>query len=156
MVPHDAAYFNKLPIVGDITPPHQDGFYFHLQPCEALTLWLALDDVDEENGCIRYVRGSHQQGMRHHRRTEVLGFSQGIADFGTESDIANEVAACVSPGDLIVHHALTIHRADANRSPRPRRALGFVYFSAAAQVDEISSAEYQRQLAEDLHEKGKI
>ena len=45
---HDVAYFNKPPIVGDITPPHQDGFYFHLEPCEALTLWLALDEVDEQ------------------------------------------------------------------------------------------------------------
>jgi phytanoyl-CoA hydroxylase len=28
---------------------------FHDQPNEALTMWIALDDVDEENGCIRYV-----------------------------------------------------------------------------------------------------
>ncbi|MEC8389905.1 MAG: phytanoyl-CoA dioxygenase family protein [Planctomycetota bacterium] len=32
------------------------------------------------------------------------------------------------PGDLLVHDAMTIHRADANRSTnRTRRALGFIY-----------------------------
>ena len=52
-------YFNKPPKIGKATPPHQDGYYFMLHPCEALTMWLALEEVDEENGCVRYVRGSH-------------------------------------------------------------------------------------------------
>ena len=39
------------------TPPHQDGFYFMLEPNEALTLWLALDTVNDENGCIHYTQG---------------------------------------------------------------------------------------------------
>lgn len=48
-------YFSKPPGSGQPTPPHQDGYYFKLSPCEALTLWLALDDIDEENGCVSYV-----------------------------------------------------------------------------------------------------
>ena len=57
-------WFNKPARIGRETPPHQDGFYFMLEPNEALTLWLALDPVDQENGCVRYVPGSHRQGMR--------------------------------------------------------------------------------------------
>jgi phytanoyl-CoA hydroxylase len=34
-----------------------------LDPCEALTMWLVLEKVDEENGCVRYVRGSHKHGI---------------------------------------------------------------------------------------------
>lgn len=156
VLPHDLAYFNKLPRIGERTPPHQDGYYFHLTPCEAMTLWLSLDEVDEENGCIRYVRGSHRQGMRDHQRTEVLGFSQGIEDYGNESDLMNEVLARTSPGDLIAHHALTIHRAGPNQSNRQRRALGFVYFCANAIVDRESSVKYQLDLANALKAKGKI
>jgi ectoine hydroxylase-related dioxygenase (phytanoyl-CoA dioxygenase family) len=48
-------YFNKPPSVGQPTPPHQDGYYFMLDPCEAVTMWFALDEVDEENGRMRYV-----------------------------------------------------------------------------------------------------
>ena len=49
-------WFNKPPS-GNETPPHQDGFYFMLEPNHALTLWLSLDDVSEENGCVRYLPG---------------------------------------------------------------------------------------------------
>ena len=40
-------YFNKPAGIGQPTPPHQDGYYFHLSPCSAVTGWLALEDVDE-------------------------------------------------------------------------------------------------------------
>lgn len=156
VVPQDAAFFNKLARIGEPTPPHQDGFYFHLNPCEALTLWLALDDVDEENGCVHYVAGSHKHGMRDHARTQVLGFSQGITDFGTPHDLANETPACVTAGDLIMHDAMTVHRTEANHSPRSRRALGFVYFSSRARVDEQARERYQQKLATELSADGKI
>ena len=48
-------YFNKPPKVGKATPAHQDGQYFMLLPCHALTMWMALDPVDEENGCVDIV-----------------------------------------------------------------------------------------------------
>jgi len=154
-VPRDTAYFNKLPHIGEATPPHQDGYYFHLDPCEALTLWLSLDDVDEDNACVRYVPGSHRRGMRPHGRTEVLGFSQGITDYN-DGDQSQEVPACVKPGDLIAHDAMTIHRTDANRSNRPRRALGFVYYSVRAKIDEDARDRYQTQLSQELAADGKI
>ena len=49
-------YFNKPPKIGKPTPAHQDGYYFMLEPNEAVTMWMALEAVDEENGCVRYVR----------------------------------------------------------------------------------------------------
>lgn len=150
-------YFCKAPGVGQPTPPHQDGFYFWLEPCEALTMWLALDDVDEENGCVRYVRGSNRRAMRPHASSGVLGFSQGMTDFGTEEDVANEVAVHAKPGDLLVHHAMTIHRAGGNESAtRRRRSLGFVFFAARAQENREGKDAYQRRLKEELVATGKI
>lgn len=55
-------YFNKPPKIGKPTPAHQDGYYFMLEPNEAVTMWMALEPVDEENGCVRYVKGSHKKG----------------------------------------------------------------------------------------------
>ena len=139
------------------TPPHQDGFYFHLEPCIAATLWLALDDVDAENGCLRYVRGSHRRGVRPHQRTTTLGFSQGVSDFGTPEDVANEVACTARAGDLVAHHAMTIHRADANRAPdRPRRALGLIYYGVSARESDEEHAAYQRRLAAEMKQAGRI
>ena len=148
-------WFNKLPSGGRETPPHQDGFYFMLEPNEALTLWLSQDYVDEENGCVRYIPGSHRSGMRPHQRTSILGFSQGISDFGAE-DRAAEIPVCTEPGDLIAHHCLTVHRADANASPHARRALGFVYFSERAHEDAKRAETYRQQLYAEWEREGKL
>lgn len=157
VVPKNMQYFNKPPGSSQPTPPHQDGFYFMLDPCEAVTMWLALDDVDEENGCVRYVGGSHKRGMRGHARTTTLGFSQGISDYPSDEDRKHEVAIPARPGDLLVHHAMTIHRADANQSPnRSRRALGFIYFSERAKQDQEAQTAYQTSLAAELKAAGKL
>jgi len=157
VIPTNMQYFNKPPGIGKATPPHQDGFYFMLDPCEAVTLWLALEKVDEENGCVRYIRGSHCEGMRPHRRTETLGFSQGIADFPTGDDMAKEVAFPAQAGDLLAHHALTIHRADQNCSQsRTRQAIGLIYYSERAQENAATAEAYQKKLAKCLTATGKV
>jgi phytanoyl-CoA hydroxylase len=156
VVGSNLSLFNKPPRVGEATPAHQDGYYFMLEPMEALTMWLALDVVDTENGCVRYVTGSHRRGMRPHQKTQTLGFSQGISDFGTPDDLATEVAMAAQPGDLLVHHCMTIHRADPNRSDRTRHALGFVYYSARARTDAAKHEAYQKSLARELTQTGKI
>ena len=148
-------WFTKPARVGKETPPHQDGFYFKLEPSEALTLWLALDVVNEENGCVRFVSGSNRRGMRPHQLSNVLGFSQGIVDYG-EADNAAEVAIHADPGDLSVHHCMTIHRADPNPSERPRRALGFVYYAKRATSDPERGEAYQKAIMEKWAREGKI
>jgi phytanoyl-CoA hydroxylase len=111
--------------------------------------------VDEENGCVRYLPGSHREGMRPHRRTTVLGFSQGMSNYGTE-DCAREVPVCAEPGDLLLHHSMTVHRANANPSSRPRRALGFVYFAERAKEDAKKAKSYRQQLYDEWEKEGKI
>ena len=66
---------------------------------------------------------------------------------------ADEVAVTVGPGDLTVHHCLTIHRAGANRSARPRRAMGGIYYSTRAKLDQRAQDEYLRNLGELMQEK---
>ncbi len=139
-------WFGKPPGTNSPTPPHQDNFYFCLRPPNVATLWLALDPVDEENGCLRYVAGSHQKGIRDHNPTSVLGFSQGVVDFG-EADRAAEVAVTLAPGDLVAHHGETIHRADPNRSAtRHRRGFAMVFRGESVQRDEVAFARYTAAL----------
>jgi len=38
---------------------HQDQYYLRVQPGTCIAAWLAVDDCDEENGCLRVVPGSH-------------------------------------------------------------------------------------------------
>ena len=141
-------WFNKPAGTNSPTPPHQDNYYFCLTPPHVATLWMALDAIDDENGCLRYVRGSHLRGVRPHTRSSILGFSQTIADFGNEpNDRAAEVAVHLQPGDVVAHHGNTIHRADANRSPtRQRRAFAIVYRSLSCRRDEAAHARYRAAL----------
>ena len=155
-IPKNIQYFNKPPKRSSATPAHQDGFYFMLNPCRALTMWLALEEVDESNGCISYVKASHKLGLRKHQRTKTLGFSQGITDFPHPEDQAQLMKTKAQPGDLLVHDAMTIHLADENQSSRTREAIGFIYYAASAKVDEAAHAAYQQQLNEDLKSEKKI
>lgn len=135
-------WFNKPPGTSHPTPPHQDNYYFSLEPANVLTIWLALDPVDDDNGCLHYVRGSHLQGVRPHGPSRVVGFSQTITDFGPE-DEANEVRIHLRPRDAVVHWGNTIHRAQPNRTKdRQRRAFAMVLRGASCRLDEASHARY--------------
>ena len=116
-------WFDKPPGTGHPTPPHQDNYYFNLRPANVLTIWLAIDPVDDENGCLQYVRGSHRGGVRPHGASQIVGFSQGITDFGPE-DEALEARIHLQPRDAVVHWGNTIHRAHPNRSRDRRRRTG--------------------------------
>lgn len=135
-------WFNKPPGTSHPTPPHQDNFYFNLTPPNVLTIWLALDPVDDENGCLQYVRGSHREGVRPHGPSSLVGFSQAILDFGP-ADEAREVRVHLQPGDAVAHAGNTIHRAQPNRSPtRSRRAFAMVLRGQSCQRDEAGHARY--------------
>lgn len=146
---HNMQFFNKPPRLAyrrsavhessQPTPPHQDGFYWchaHVPGRESgVTMWLALDEADEGNGCLRYVRGSSHKGLRPHAFSGVLGFSQQISDYVARDE--DEIVMRARPGDLLIHNAMLVHRADANASEeRTRRALGAIFFAASAVVDE--------------------
>lgn len=147
-------WFNKPPGTSKHTPPHQDNYYFCLAPPHVVTIWMALDDVDDSNGCLRYVSGSHLQPIRPHSRSSVLGFSQGIIDYGPQ-DEAREERIHLAPGDVVAHHGNTIHRADANASTsRNRRAFAMVFKGVSCRRDEEAFGRYQTALKQQHQELG--
>lgn len=155
-VPDNVQWFSKPP-GAKATPPHQDGKYFMHD--KAVTLWLALDDVDEETGCLYYVPGSHKKGLIEHYKTDVIGFSQALIEY-PEWMAASEQKQPAKCGTLLGHHAYMVHRAGANKSAtRWRPALGLTYWAKSIYEDtELMKAKssYQQSLKETLIENGKI
>ena len=105
---------------------HQDRAYWGQweENSELLTAWVALSDVREDCGPMRFVRGSHRWGL--------LGqgdfFEQDIA--GHRARIAvpdaagwDEVAAVLPPGGVSLHDRFTLHGSGPNHSSAPRRSL---------------------------------
>ena len=155
--PVNLQYFNKPATVSTPTPPHQDGYFFCLTPCRAITLWIALEDIAPEQGCLNYVQGSHRYGMRAHGSSGVLGFSQAILDFGHPFDRENARSFPCQAGHLMAHHALTIHWAEGNRSgDRTRQAMGAVFYGKSSREDVETKRAYQARLDAELAAQGKI
>ena len=57
---------------------------------------------------------------------------------------------------MLVHHGLTIHRADGNTSNRHRRAMGSVYYAAHVKKNHAVADDYRRQLTREMLRDGKI
>ena len=70
------------------SPPHQDNWYFNLVGGEVPTIWVAMERVDAENGCLHYVPGTHTQPLRTHVLSELRGFSQMVESWTEEDEAA--------------------------------------------------------------------
>lgn len=110
-------------------PWHQDNGYTPLVPEQYLTCWLALDDVDLDNGCIQLIPGSHRQGTlpHHDDRAKNEYFRVG---FDGPDDAG--ISVPVRKGDVLVFSSLILHRSGPNVSGRDRRAWIIQYCPADA------------------------
>ena len=121
--------FMKPPHFGSAKPYHQDNFYFLCAPADhAVTAWIALDDVDEANGCLRYIGGSHREGLLPH--TEVPGEPYNLAPEPTLIDLCREALALVNKGGVVFHHSETLHTSHRNTSDRWRRGYATHWVTA--------------------------
>ncbi len=120
---HDQLFY-KPPQHGGVVAWHQDYSYWtRTKPLAHLTCWIALDDADEENGCVCYVPGSHRWDLL--PITGLAGDMNAIREVldGEQCRQFNSpVAASVKKGECTFHHGLTIHGSFENRTDRPRRA----------------------------------
>lgn len=120
-------------------PWHQDNGYTPLEPEEYLTCWLALDDVDENNGCIQVIPGSHGGGTRTHWNDPSTPFR-----VGHEGD-DGAVSVPVSRGDVLAFSSLVMHRSGPNTTDRWRRAW-IIQFCPAHARSQLSGRELDDRL----------
>jgi len=106
---------------------HQDFSYLPIDRPDGLTLWIALDDIDEDNGCLYYVLGSHALGERR-AAWGMTGDDDPRAALPALDADGPGVPAPTRAGHAIAHHTYLWHRSPRNASGRPRRtwALSFV------------------------------
>lgn len=125
---HDQIQY-KPSSVGGVNGWHQDSPAWPvLTPqTEQVTAWVALDDVDEDNGCMSMVPGSHQWGDR----SGLLHTFKDYDDLPATCDghAVKRVLRPVKKGHVHFHHSLTWHGSHANRSGRPRRAIALHYMT---------------------------
>lgn len=120
----------KPPFHGSAKPYHQDSPYWPIEPRELATCWMALDEATVENGCMRFLPGTHRLGLLEHHRLE----GPHIVPEGWQemSQRPEEVAVELKAGSCTFHHSLVLHETAPNRSPNPRRAMTTAYMRATS------------------------
>lgn len=104
---------------------HQDSGYVHENHKPYVTLWIALDDVTEENGSVYllpYSRSGIRSYVKHIRDERV---NDQVCYFGSDPGLPITVPA----GSIAVFSSFVIHRSGANRTDRMRRVFTTSYSS---------------------------
>jgi hypothetical protein len=113
---------------------HQDWPYWpKMARPDAVTAWIAIDDADIDNGCMRMVPGSHHWG-------KAIDFLHCVGELDNMpkqyQEHRVEVRMCpVRAGEVHFHHSLTWHASHGNTSQRPRRAIALHLMNQEALVD---------------------
>jgi len=110
---------------------HQDDAYFHLDPPEQITAWVALSEANEVSGCMRMVPGSHEHGYIEHtdnpHERNIIRRGQGIhGKYGPDDGVLVPVPA----GSASFHNTHTAHASSPNRGNDRRIGLGISYIPA--------------------------
>ncbi len=116
-------FFIKEPHTKETVGWHQDAYYWPMSPHNSVTVWLAFSDVDEENGAMKIVPGSHKSGViQHHRSTvtdSVLTLELEKGSFREDTAVSMRLKA----GEVSLHDDAAVHGSPANLSDRKR--IGF-------------------------------
>jgi hypothetical protein len=121
------------------TPWHQDFAYAEMPftpagrdipPDQSIQFWMALDDVDEANGCMHFLPGCQRDALHPHfvagGRPRDDGRLLAIENPDRTLDLSRAVACPLKAGGATAHGLGTPHYTSGNRTTdRPRRAFIF-------------------------------
>jgi ectoine hydroxylase-related dioxygenase (phytanoyl-CoA dioxygenase family) len=136
---------NKAPFIGTITPAHQDNFYFKLNPASALTAYIPIEKhYADINGGLQFLIGSNKLEVVDHTASKVRAFSSliNLDDFKEFEVFKTELEA----GDIVFHHANTIHFADVNKSEFSRRSFSVRFNGVSAKESDALREKYLKNL----------
>ena len=151
LVAWGAHFFCKMPKDGKRVPWHQDCPYWPLTPTRTATVWLAIDDATPENANMRFIGGSHLNGVIDYEMSDSpdLVLSREVKN---ESRFGRPVDVALKAGQFSIHSDLLLHGSEANRSSKRRSGLTMRY--AAAEVKAYLGWEQKGILVSGEDESG--
>ncbi|MGH7618913.1 MAG: phytanoyl-CoA dioxygenase family protein, partial [Gemmatimonadaceae bacterium] len=106
---------------------HQDYTYLgFLMPPRVVTVRVALLPEREDTGCMRVVSGSHGWGAIGDLRALTESSVDSLLPFlspAQRDEVACATSLVLEPGDVSIHHCLTLHGSGPNVSAQPRRTI---------------------------------
>lgn len=140
----------KEPNTEEITPWHQDLPYWPVQGEQIISFWCGFDPVSLDSGGVVYLRGSHRWNKFYAPDTfganektdaifeEVFNVNlEKVPDIDSHLDDYELLSWDMQPGDVLVHHPLTLHSSSGNFSTDiRRRGLALRYIGDDASYDD--------------------
>ena len=120
-------FFCKMPGDGKRVAWHQDASYWPLTPSKAVTCWLAIDDADTENACMRFLAGSHHHGHLTWRKSSPEEHNTLDQSVENAEQYGTPVDNILCAGECSLHTDLLLHGSEANESDRRRCGLTLRY-----------------------------
>jgi len=128
--------FCKPASTGLEVPWHQDGHFWPIAPLATATLWLAIDDVDEENSAMLYVPGSHKsQGLFPHAEQHSEESALNAQMLPGDVDLDNVAVDDLPAGAFSLHDVYLVHGSKPNRSARRRAGFVIRYMPTSSHYD---------------------
>jgi ectoine hydroxylase-related dioxygenase (phytanoyl-CoA dioxygenase family) len=128
-------FFIKPPRSSSTVGWHQDTYYWPVDPKISATVWLAFEDVDEQNAAMRVIPGSHKAGLLKHSRStdtdSVLTLELEGGQFRDDAAVSLNLKA----GQISIHDDKIVHGSLANHSNRRRAGLTIRYSSTIVKCD---------------------
>jgi non-heme Fe2+,alpha-ketoglutarate-dependent halogenase len=137
-------FFCKMPGDGKIVSWHQDASYWPLTPSKTVTVWLAIDDADRGNACMKFIPGSHHHGHLTYSMTENSEVNVLDQKVENAEGMGEPIYVELRAGEISIHSDLLLHGSEANQSSRRRCGLTLRYCAA----DVVASLGW--------HEKGVV
>ena len=120
-------FFCKMPGDGRAVAWHQDASYWPLTPSHAVTVWLAIDDADLDNGCMKFISGSHHSGHLTYRKSSPEEHNVLDQTVPNAESYGAVVVDDLKAGQASIHNDLLLHGSDVNMSTRRRCGLTLRY-----------------------------
>lgn len=117
--PNAAEEFSKHPL-------HQDLHYFPMRPAHKIVAsWTAMELIDEQNGCLFVVPGSHKWALFNHDYPKNSSYNLYHIAIGYEK--IPTVNVVMEKGDTVFFHPLLLHGSGPNKSKGFRKAISVHY-----------------------------
>jgi phytanoyl-CoA hydroxylase len=129
---HHNCVMTKDPRYSSRTGWHQDIRYWSFAKPELISVWLALGEETEENGCLSLIPESHRTDFRRDQFDELLFFRTDLEENRTITERA--VRAELSPGDVLFFHCRLLHAAGWNRTAETKLSAVFTYHASDNQA----------------------
>ena len=124
---HHTTLHAKPPETGHPFPMHQDWAFYEHEDGRYVDCLVHLDDTNDQNGCIRFLDGSHKQGALEHVRQNPDGTGC-TPHLPTDAwDLEDTVPVPAKRGDVVVFSIHTVHGSRINQSDRMRRMVRIGY-----------------------------